>query len=416
MTNLAISEQEMINSEVLEAPANRPRTPDRGPRTLDPGPRTPDSGFDFLFIIQGEGRGHMTQALALQSILAKAGHRISAVLIGGDDNRRRVPAFFTEKIGAPITCFESPNFAIDETQRSIKVWATLVQNLKKRTGFIESMSIIRLAIDEYQPDAIINFFEPLAGIYKLFHRPGIPMLSVGHQYMYMHPAYPFPPGKWPQRVGAKYFTRITSFDSDCRLALSFYYVVDRPRLRVLPPLLRAELFQLPLDRQEDFFLIYLLNQGYAEAIIEWHQRHPEVELHCFWDNPDYGEIYALDDTLAFHQLSDTKFLEMMSRCRGLICTAGFESVCEAMYLGKPILSVPVKGHVEQYWNALDLAAFGGGLYDTEFNIERLFEVKPIDADLLKTFRGWVDRAPALYLSAIEETVRAAMKPRAEVTY
>ena len=365
------------------------------------------TGLKILFIVQGEGRGHMTQALALKSIIEDGGHSLCGVLVGGLHQRRRVPAFFKEKIGAPITCFESPNFAIDEAQQAIKVWPTIVQNLKKRTGFIESMSTIRRSIDTYQPDIIINFYEPLAGIYKLFHRPNIPMLSVGHQYMYLHPAYPFPPGKWPQRMGAKYFTRITSFDSNCRLALSFYYVPNRPRLKVVPPLLRSELFELPLDRQEDFYLIYILNQGYADAVIEWHQRHPEVELHCFWDHPDYEEVYRYDETLTFHQLSDTKFLDKMARCKGLICTAGFESVCEAMYLGKPIFSVPVRGHVEQYWNALDLAAFGGGLYDTRFNIERIFEAEPINDDLLRTFRGWVNRAPAMYLDAIGSTVRTA---------
>lgn len=39
----------------------------------------------------------------------------------------------------------------------------------------------------------------------------------------------------------------------------------------------------------------------------------------------------------------------MQGCSGYVTTAGFESVCEAMYLGKPVMMIPT--HVEQEINA-----------------------------------------------------------------
>ncbi len=350
----------------------------------------------------------MTQALALKPMLDEAGHKVSAVLVGYNE-RRRVPGFFLNKIAAPVHYFDSPNFAVDANEQSVKVWPTVTQNLRRSPEFKESLDVIRTAIETYNPDVIINFFEPLAGIYNLFSASPVPMVCIGHQYMFHHPVYPFSPGKWAQRMGVKYFTRLSAFGAEKKLALSLYKAWDRPRISVMPPLLRKELFELPLDREEPFFLIYLLNQGYADAVIEWHKRYPEVELHCFWDNADHEEVYAYDDTLTFHQLHDTKFLDMMSRCKGLICTAGFESVCEAMYLGKSILAVPVKGHIEQYWNALDLMKYGGGTCDKAFNIDRLIHVKPVDPALTKEFRQWVDRAPHVFVSTIEEAVKQKVK-------
>jgi hypothetical protein len=47
---------------------------------------------------------------------------------------------------------------------------------------------------------------------------------------------------------------------------------------------------------------------------------------------------------------------MMAECRHVVCTAGFESVSEAAWLGKPLFLVPVENHVEQQVNALDAAA------------------------------------------------------------
>ena len=45
-----------------------------------------------LFIVQGEGRGHMTQALALASMLRRAGHSICKTVVskGGDSEVPRL--------------------------------------------------------------------------------------------------------------------------------------------------------------------------------------------------------------------------------------------------------------------------------------------------------------------------------------
>jgi UDP:flavonoid glycosyltransferase YjiC (YdhE family) len=50
----------------------------------------------FLFVVQGEGRGHLTQALALQDILHNAGHKVVAVLVG--KSYRKIPDFFITKM------------------------------------------------------------------------------------------------------------------------------------------------------------------------------------------------------------------------------------------------------------------------------------------------------------------------------
>jgi len=94
-------------------------------------------------------------------------------------------------------------------------------------------------------------------------------------------------------------------------------------------------------------------------------------LHCFWDRPNAETVEAYDDTLTFHQLDDAKFLSMMARCRGLVSTAGFESIAEAMYLGKPVQVVPVEGHFEQWCNAFDTVRAGAGIRSRTFDLKRL---------------------------------------------
>ena len=367
--------------------------------------------INFMFIIQGEGRGHMTQALGLKTILENAGHHVCVSLVG-QCGHRRVPAFFQEKIGMPISYFSSPTFALDDRERTVKMWATLTQNVKLSPVFKASLAHIESEIQKYKPDMVINFFEPLSGIFNMLHRPNTPFISVGHQYMFHHPGYPFPRGQHVQRLTAKSFTRLTSFGSKRLMALSFYPGVQQsPRLVVSPPILRERLFAQPLDQEDPFFLIYVINHGYAEAIIEWHKAHPDTRLECFWDNPEKEEVWKYHDNLTFHQLSDVKFLDMMATCAGLVCTAGFESIAEAMYLGKRILAVPVEGHVEQNWNATDLELFGGGIKSNTFSIDKLHLLERPAASFTQTFRSWVQQADRIFVKEFEKVMDEASRDR-----
>ena len=64
-----------------------------------------------LFIVQGEGRGHLTQAITLEEILRRNGHEVVEVLVG-KSNTRRLPGFFNRSIQAPVKRFLSPNFLL----------------------------------------------------------------------------------------------------------------------------------------------------------------------------------------------------------------------------------------------------------------------------------------------------------------
>ena len=142
----------------------------------------------------------------------------------------------------------------------------------------------------------------------------------------------------------------------------------------------------------------MVNAGFAENVMAWHQRCPETELRFFWDRKGEKEVKVIDETLSFHPLDDKAFLKQMSGCKAYASTAGFESVCEAMYLGKPILMVPA--HIEQDCNAQDAARSGAGIVSDDFDLDRLLrfagQYKPNPS-----FRTWVNSAPYVILHALE---------------
>jgi uncharacterized protein (TIGR00661 family) len=55
------------------------------------------------------------------------------------------------------------------------------------------------------------------------------------------------------------------------------------------------------------------------------------------------------------------FLDDLVRCNAVVINGGFQSVCEAAVLGKPILSIPIPRQYESIFNAHQLAASGLGI-------------------------------------------------------
>ncbi|MEM8600748.1 MAG: glycosyltransferase family protein [Bacteroidota bacterium] len=362
-----------------------------------------DRALRVLFIVQGEGRGHMTQALAVRQMLAAHGHEVVHTLVGRSE-RRIVPAFFEEGMATPVTCFDSPNFVTGDGDATIRTLPTVWYNLKRLDSYRRSLATIHEVVTAEQPDVIVSFYEGLTGLYTKFYRPDAPVVTVGHQFLFLHPSYPFGAGNAAQRRGAQLYTRFTSMGAAARIGLSLYQANDLPTegIAVVPPILRDEVFDLVDTRDtEDFLLVYLLEAAMGEDLMVWSDRNPGVRMHCFWDRTDTPDAWAYNDALTFHHLSGVKFLEKMARCRGVVCTAGFESVSEAMLLGKPLFMVPVRGHIEQQWNALDAVQRSGGITAPSLDLDQFMAYLPTHATDPEPFRDWVAQAEARVISVIE---------------
>lgn len=322
-----------------------------------------------LFIVQGEGRGHLTQAISLERLLRDSGHDVVEILVGKSESRR-LPGFFVRSVHAPIKQFMSPNFLPTQANRQVNMPRSVVYNLFRLPDYVESMCYINRRIKESGADMVVNFYELLTGLTYFFFRPSVPQVCIGHQYLFLHRDFGLPRRK---RFGLRLmnlFTRLTSLGAKRKLALSFRPMDNDGDIHVVPPLLRADVFTQECTKG-DYIHGYLLNSGFAESVRRWHKIYPEVPLHFFWDSQGENPITEIDETLSFHQLDDIDFLRRMAGCKAYASTAGFESVCEAMYLGKPILMVPA--HIEQECNAYDAVRNGAGVADEDFILERLLE-------------------------------------------
>lgn len=313
----------------------------------------------YLFIIQGEGRGHLTQAMTLERMLVSHGHQVIGMLVGKSP-ARRLPAFFTDGVKAPVHYFESVNFVPSAKDKRPDPFRTFFRNVAVSFKFNKSIRMIAREIKTGGADVVINFYELLGSIGYAWSRTKIPMVCIAHQFLLLHKDMHIGELGYEGHIGLNLFSRTIAAKATKVLALSFRKMEDEPKLKmtVVPPLLRNSVVSLrsadgdsPLVRDDGYILGYMLNAGFAEEVNKWHAAHPEVPLHFFWDNAAEAPVKVVDETLSFYYLDDEEFVRQMASCHAYASTAGFESICEAMYLGKPLMMVP--SHIEQKCNAYD---------------------------------------------------------------
>lgn len=355
----------------------------------------------FLFIIQGEGRGHLTQAIALSEMLQSKQHQVVGALVGSADGKT-APQFFVDNFTNKIISFKSPCLVYCKKTKALDIRKTLSNSILGINKYFKSLQKIQDTIQQLQPDLIINFYDILGGIHQFLFRPKVPMVCVAHQYLLLHQDFEHPKNHWLDKFLVNTNTRITALGAAKKIALSFTpFSNDKKRgIFVAPPLLRSEIHSLETTR-EDYILAYVTQASLADELIKWHSKNSRVKVHCFWDKPQNTEVYKFSRNLHFHRINAKKFLEMMQHCKGLATSAGFESVCEAMYLGKPTLMIPVPKHYEQACNALDAKRAGAGITGTKFDLSKFINYLPHHQDISQDFQTWHSRSSFIFLREIE---------------
>ncbi len=355
----------------------------------------------IFFIVQGEGRGHMTQALALREMLSDGGHEV----VGGSVGVRKpedVPEFFRTGFQAELTTHPDQTFVRDRHNEGIRLGQSILVAALRAPFILGGLHRLRRHVRDAQADVILNLYDPVGSLFVRFYRPEARAVAVGHQFMMQHPNYVFAAGKPISRKLLQFFNAQVSRGMDQRWALSYY---DEPDLEdeglyVLPPVLRKELFQLPVERTGDYLLVYMLNAGYLKQLVAWHDANRDQPVHCFCRRPGKPETEVIHEHLTVHQLSE-KFLQMMAGAKGVVCTAGFESVGEALYLGKPVYMIPTANHYEQWSNAKDAMLHHAGLMGESFDLDPFLAYMEAHDFPAEHYRRWVDSAQERVLRALE---------------
>ncbi|WP_420152931.1 glycosyltransferase family protein [Siphonobacter sp.] len=360
----------------------------------------------ILFFIQGEGRGHQTQAIALYEILRNQGHELVGAIVGVAPEREISP-LLRQYLPTELKAVESPALLYSDKTKALAVGPTLLTNARKGSRFWRQAAEINAFIQEKKPTVIVNFYEMMCGVWQWQYRSPIPVVCIAHQYLLQHRHFELPAEGVLNRRIVNTITWLSALGSCRKLALSFYEMADdvAANIYVIPPLLRQNVLEMETT-EEPFLLAYTTNYRLASDLEDWCRTHPDTQVQAFWDRPGAAAIEQPLPNLTLHQVNATAFLDAMRRCRGLVSTSGFESICEAMYLGKPVMLFPTPGHFEQAVNALDAVRAGVGIRATSFlDLDRFLTYLPTHQSIQTRFQDWHRRGSELIVRHLEELSR-----------
>jgi uncharacterized protein (TIGR00661 family) len=345
-----------------------------------------------IFIVQGEGRGHLSQALALKEHLEAAGHEVRLVLVGRG-GQRKLPAYFLDGFQEKLEYFDSPYFLRTPNKKGIYVGLTILHNLLRAFRYLKAIRLVRRKINTLAPDAVFNFYDGIGALAMRKARCGIRRIVIGHHFFLHLDGYRCRRGNPLHRWFLTIHTRLVMKGSDLVLALSFRETAGNDRIKVVPPLVRKR-FRESMYTPGGRYLIYLLNEGFAADLVAIARADPEFRADLFSDLP--ADI-PVPDGIKLHPISEQQFREKMTTCKGLITTAGFDAVAEAAYLGVPLGVIPVRNHFEQRCNGMDAERSGIGNVLTRLDREGLHS---LGGPAGNTYREWVDRAGDMIIKTI----------------
>jgi len=144
---------------------------------------------------------------------------------------------------------------------------------------------------------------------------------------------------------------------------------DPDLIEVFPPLIKQKVKDLTPSINEHV-LVYLRGNNFAELIKQLQESRRKFVIYGLGKRPPQGN-------LIFKNTSEDQFLADLASCGYVIANGGHSLISESLYLGKPILCLPIHFFYEHYFNAYFLSKNGFGNYfldlDSRKNIVEDFE-------------------------------------------
>lgn len=280
----------------------------------------------ILYAVQGTGNGHLSRARDIIPQLKRYGQ--VDILVSGTQA--------DVQLDEDIKYQYSGISFIFGKKGGVDVLRTIYQ--LKFFRFLKN--IFQLPVHQY--DLIINDFEPVTA-WSCFIKSKF-SVGLSHQAAVIHPNAPKPERKdW---LG----TFILHFYAPTSVKYGFHFQSFADN--IFTPVIRNEVRRLR-PTNKGHYTVYLPALGDNKIIKILKQTHVEWQVFS-----KHSKIPYAVANVKIQPINNIAFAESLSSCAGIICGAGFEGPAEALFLGKKVLAIPMKGQYEQHCNAAGLKELG----------------------------------------------------------
>jgi uncharacterized protein (TIGR00661 family) len=299
----------------------------------------------------GEGMGHAMRSRVVLQHLTEAGHDVHVVA-----SQRAVD--YLAKHFASVHRIHGLHIVYDENRvrRTKTLWSNVL------SGALAIPSQIRAyfdLIEGFRPEVVVSDFESWTYLYGKMHR--LPIFSVDNIQM-LNRCFHEPEVIDVDRMGfetARAFVKAKLPHADHYLITTFYYPpIRKKRTSLYPSILRPEIVSAKATPGEHL-LVYQTAEGndaLTSALVA-----SRLECRIYGMRRGIAEE-QVEGNLRYRPFSEGVFIDDLRTCRAVVAGGGFTLMSEAVYLHKPMLSMPIAHQFEQTLNSVYLERNGFGRY------------------------------------------------------
>ena len=287
----------------------------------------------ILYSIQATGNGHISRAMELMPHLQQYG-QVDVFLSGSNSHLQpNLPVTYRSN---GLSLFYGNTGGLDYW----KMWKEL--NLKRVWNEAKN-----LPVEKY--DIVLNDFESITSLACRIKK--VPSIGFGHQASFRSDLTPRAARKdIAGELILKQYATATDY-----VGLHFKQYDDF----IYSPVIKQEIIDAtPTDAGH--ITVYLSHYS-DTAVLKALQKVKEM---CFQVFSKKVQQPTVCGNITLYPISNEGFTNSLVHCHGVITGAGFETPAEALYLGKKVLALPIKGQYEQLCNAAAMKEFGAVVIDS----------------------------------------------------
>ncbi|QDG53454.1 teichoic acid biosynthesis protein [Persicimonas caeni] len=310
----------------------------------------------ILYGVVGDGMGHAIRSSVVVEKLRADGHEVHLVASG------RAVDYLRERFG---DISEIWGLSMVMQDNEVKKRLTARHNLKGAlSGFPDNVRRFFEVEAKFSPDAVISDFETWSWAFgKMYSVPVICLDNIQIINRCEHDDDIIAGLEDDFQLAKSVVKARTPRAAHYLITTFFHPPLRKERTTLVPPILRPSIVEAePSDG--DHLLVYQTSETFQTLPAMLEQL--DVPVYIYGLRRDITED-QVEGNLTYRPFSDTQFVEDLASCRGVIASAGFTLVGEAVHLGKPYLATPVRSQFEQLMNARYLDKLGYGTYYEELD-------------------------------------------------
>ncbi len=355
----------------------------------------------ILYGVVGEGMGHATRSRVILKHLVER-HQVEVVVSG------RAHAFLRAAF-PQLTIHEIAGLNLSYQDNRVKRARTAWEFIKKVPAYADNYEMFHRIGEDFRPELVISDFESFA--YFFAKKYELPILSIDNMQILnrCQLEVKIPHDELASFRGARAFVKAKLPRCDHYLITTFFFPPTRKEhTSLFPPILREAVLDAPRSNGEHV-LVYQTSESFRELVPALRKLPGTFHVYGAKRGLTSDEV---EGNVTLKGFSEDGFVRDLASARAVLAGGGFSLMGEAVYLGKPMYSVPLKGQFEQTLNALYLQKLGYGEYHREIGPEalgRFLERAPEYAQNLKAHEQ--DRNSAIFAALDRLIAEIAEKGR-----